>query len=570
MGGAAVDRAVDVLNDGAVRVEGVGGRRVCRGQVGGVFAGVPVRVVVVGRARVLGVDLDRRRVVRRLDVVGVVGRPVLDRVQAVVGVVGRCGDGHVGVVGRDRLDGAAVDRVLDVLDAGAVRVEGVGGRRVGRGQVDGVGAVVPEPVVVVGRARVLGVDLDRRRVVRRLDVVGVVGRPVLDRVQAVVGVVGRCGDGHVGVVGRDRLDGAAVDRVLDVLDAGAVRVEGVGGRRVGRGQVDGVGAVVPEPVVVVGRARVLGVDLDRRRVVRRLDVVGVVGRPVLDRVQAVVGVVGRGRGGDEGGVGSDRLGGAAVDRVLDVLDAGAVRVEGVGGRRVGRGQVDGVGAVVPEPVVVVGRARVLGVDPDRRRVVRRLDVVGVVGRPVLDRVQAVVGVVGRGRDGDVGVVGRDRLDGAAVDRVLDVLGAGAVRVEGVGRRRVGRGQVDGVGAVVPEPVVVVGRARVLGVDLDRRRVVRRLDVVGVVGRPVLDRVQAVVGVVGRCGDGHVGVVGRDRLDGAAVDRVLDVLDAGRSEERRVGKERGGRCQADGVGAVVPEPVVVGGRARLLGVGRAGV
>src|SRR5690242_10392539 len=306
MGGAAVDRAVDVLNDGAVRVEGVGGRRVCRGQVGGVFAGVPVRVVVVGRARVLGVDLDRRRVVRRLDVVGVVGRPVLDRVQAVVGVVGRCGDGHVGVVGRDRLDGAAVDRVLDVLDAGAVRVEGVGGRRVGRGQVDGVGAVVPEPVVVVGRARVLGVDLDRQIGRASCRVVGVVGRPVLARVQAVVGVVGRCGDGHVGVVGRDRLGGAAVDRVLDVLDAGAVRVEGVGGRRVGRGQVDGVGAVVPEPVVVVGRARVLGVDLDRRRVVRRLDVVGVVGRPVLDRVQAVVGVVGRCGDGHVGVVGRDR------------------------------------------------------------------------------------------------------------------------------------------------------------------------------------------------------------------------------------------------------------------------
>src|SRR4029079_12669305 len=159
--------------------------------------------------------------------------------------------------------------------------------------------------------------------------------------------------GDVGVVTGHRLGGAAVDRVLDVLDAGVG--ERRAGQRVGRRQVDADRRAVPVGVGVVARARVAGVDLDGRRVVRRLGVAGVVGRPVLDRVDAVVGVIGRGRDGDVGVVTGHRLGGAAVDRVLDVLDAGVG--ERRAGQRVGRRQVDADRRAVPVGVGVVARAR---------------------------------------------------------------------------------------------------------------------------------------------------------------------------------------------------------------------
>src|SRR5439155_6309170 len=123
-----------------------------------------------------------------------------------------------------------------------------GGRRAGR-VMDGVVGVVPGVVVVVVRGRLVGVDLDRGRVVRALDVRGVVARPVLDRVQAVVRVVARGGDRDVGRVAADGLDGAAVDRVVDLLDAGAA--EGGAGRGIRRRGVHVHGAVVPVPGGVV-------------------------------------------------------------------------------------------------------------------------------------------------------------------------------------------------------------------------------------------------------------------------------------------------------------------------------
>src|SRR5439155_1731429 len=112
----------------------------------------------------------------------------------------------------------------------------------------------------------------------------------------------------------------------------------------------------------------------------------------------------------------DRLSGAAVDRVLDVLDAGVG--QGRAGQRVARRQVDGDGRVVPVGVGVVRGARLAGVDPDRGRVVRRLLVGGVVGRPVADRVLAVVGVRGRGRDEDVGRADGHTPERQAGDRVV--------------------------------------------------------------------------------------------------------------------------------------------------------
>ena len=70
------------------------------------------------------------------------------------------------------------------------------------------------------------------------------------------------------------------------------------------------------------------------------------------------------------------------------------------------------GELLPAGGRVVGRRRERRVDPHRRRA-ERLDVARVVGRAVLDRVHAVVRVVGRGRDRDR----RAALEGAAVDAV---------------------------------------------------------------------------------------------------------------------------------------------------------
>src|SRR6185437_6011562 len=117
-------------------------------------------------------------------------------------------------------------------------------------------------------------------------------------------------------------------------------------------EVDRVVRVVPEPVVVALRARVLGVDLDGGGVVRRLRVVGVVDRPELDRVLAVVAVVGGRVDGDAGRVAADGLGRATVDLVVDLLDAAAVGAEAGRGGRVAGAEVDRVVRVVPEPVVV--------------------------------------------------------------------------------------------------------------------------------------------------------------------------------------------------------------------------
>src|SRR5439155_66209 len=135
------------------------------------------------------------------------------------------------------------------------------------------------------------------------------------------------------------------------------------------------------------------------------------------------------------GVGEAVDGGArALHPELDLVEAGA-------GRRVGGAVVDREGRAVGELVRAGGGAgRLDRVDPDVDALVR-LDVAGLVGRVVGDRVDAVLAVVGGRRDQD-----RAADDEAAgVELVVGLVDPG----DAAGRARVGRAQGDGDVVVLP-------------------------------------------------------------------------------------------------------------------------
>ena len=247
-----------------------------------------------GRGRL--VDLQGERL-GDLDAAGLVGRPVGERVAA----ARERQRVHGCVVG---LGGAAVERVVGLVDAGAALVGG--------GKGDGDVGVVP-----AGRVRRRGlsgrgcgrrlVDLDSDRRVDAL-VSGGVGRVVHDRVRAFA----RDGEARAGTEG-----GGDVDLVVGRGDAGTASVLGV--------ERDRYVGLVPEAVVVVGDGRQRLVDL-RREGLGDLDVAGHVGRPVGDRR----------RSGDHEGPGVGGLRAAGVDLVVGI---GEARASGLVGRRQGDGDV---------------------------------------------------------------------------------------------------------------------------------------------------------------------------------------------------------------------------------------
>ena len=198
---------------------------------------------------------------------------------------------------------------------------------------------------------------------------------------------------------------------------------------------------------------------------------------------------------------------------------------------------------MPGRVGVVGHGRVRGVDLDRAAA-SVADVTDVVEGAVLVGVDAVVGVIGGGGDGELVIDGVDP-GGRTGQTILGLLDAEAA---------VGRAQGDGDVTVVPGRVGVVGHGRVGGVDLDRAGAGRAY-VTGVVEGLVFVVVCAVVGVI--CGgrDGEL-VVGRVGPVGGAGQTILGLLDTGGSVER---------AQGDGDVTCVPGRVGVVGDGRVGGV-----
>ena len=414
-----------------------------------------------------------------LHVAGDIGRPVAD----LSGVAGG--------------DGAAVDLGVTATDLVPGRADTGAGVAGGQGDLDR--AVGPAARVGGGGGgRRLGVDVDVAGV-GVFDVPGDVGRPIGD---------------HVARVAADRYGRARVLRARPAVD-GVVRGGQAGVAGVGRREGEARGRGVPPRRRRAGQA---GRDRDgldevdvHEAVVGRLDVAGVIDRPVGDRMAA-----GR-RDGEGGRVGLRR---AAVDGVVGGGDAG---------ERVGRPQGDRLAPVGPTRR---GAGREAGrrgggrreVDVDER-VVRRLGVAGVVDRPVADRVAA------RGRDGDGGGVG---LTLATVDGVVGRRDAG----QGVGRRQgERRGRLVPAGGGAGRQAARRGDGR-REVDVDVAAV-SRLGVAGVVDRPVADRVAA----GGQVGDRG----GRVGLRRAAVDGVVGGRDAGQRVGSAEGHRRGVRPTGAGAG-----------------------
>ncbi len=421
------------------------------------------------------VDVDEA-VVSRLDVAGVVDRPVADRVAA----GRRDAEGSRIGLGRPTVDG--------VVSGGDAR-RGVG-RRQGdrRGRVDPTGRGAGRQTGRRGGGR-REVDVDEA-VVSRLDVAGVVDRPVADRVAA----------------GRRDAEGSRIGLTRPTVDG--VVSGGDAGRGVGRRQANRRGRLVPAG----GRARrYAGRRGDRRGQVDvdettmgRLDVAGVVDRPVADPVAAgrrdskggrigltrptVDGVVSGGDAGQRvgGGEGHERGVRPVAARAGNQSRCSGSRwrgvdAHGVGGGRAARAEsVDGAHVHVPG---AVGQSAELGGELGREvgtakqhadgavTVVGDCDVAiavvvevaqrhperAVAHRQIDFRLQRAVAVTVEHADAVGRVVHRHQVDRAVVvhvgrgervragtGRIIDVRGEGAVAVvqqHAHGADVVGRGDV---------------------------------------------------------------------------------------------------------------------------------